>query len=127
MRRDQIVQVLLRLAPLPRRDHDVALDALRPRRLTVWQFALGDAIGPVAEILERDAAEHLRQRVQHEGRGLARLHATDPRLLPRFERSERGRARAGRQLAQLMAADTRSALPHREPLAMGDVRANVAL
>src|SRR5262249_59512866 len=88
VRGDQVVQVLLRIAPFPRRHDDVALDTLWPWRLHGRQFALGDAIGPVAEVLERRAAEHLRERVQHEGRGLTRLYATNPRRLPGFELTE---------------------------------------
>ena len=121
------MEILLGVAPLPRRHDDVALDALRPRRLAMRQFPLGDAVGPVAEVLERNAAEHLRERVQHERRGLARLHAADPRLLPRLELAERGRNRPGGQLAELMAADAASVLHHREPIALGDVRGDVAL
>src|SRR5882724_11400484 len=44
------------------RDDDVALDALRPRRLAVRQLALGDTVGPVAEVLERHAAQDRGQR-----------------------------------------------------------------
>ena len=39
------------------RNDQVALDALRPLRLCMRQFAIGDAVGPIAEIFQRHAAE----------------------------------------------------------------------
>ena len=75
---------LLLRAPLPRRDDDVAFDALRPLRLVRGQLALGHAIGPIAEILERHAAELSGNAVHHELAGLsggdARVHASAPVL-----------------------------------------------
>ena len=79
--RDQVVQILLVVVPVAQRDHDVALDALRPRRLGKRQFALGDALGPVAEILERHAAELAGGDGDHVLAGLAGLDATDPGVL----------------------------------------------
>ena len=46
--RDLVVQVRLRIGPVPHRDDDVALAALRARRRRGRQLAAGDAIGPVA-------------------------------------------------------------------------------
>ena len=86
--RDQIVQVLLLVHPVAQRDDDVALDALRPLRLRVRQLALGDAVGPVAEVLERRIAE-VGQLAEHLLAGLARLHAPLPRLCPGGERAKR--------------------------------------
>src|SRR5207237_8169202 len=83
------------------------------------QFPLGDAVSPVAEILERDAAEHLRQRVQHERRGLARLHAANPRPVRRLELAERGGGCPGGLLARLMAADAALFLTQRALRASG--------
>src|SRR5947208_3323743 len=65
VRRDQVVQILLVGAPFPGRDHDVALDALRPRRLAFRQLALGDAVGPFAVVLERHAAKIAGELVGH--------------------------------------------------------------
>ena len=82
VRRDQVVQVLVRRRPVPGGDDDVALDALRPRRLVLRQLALGDAIGPVAEILVRHAAELAGEPVGHHLAGLARRRrggSTPPR------------------------------------------------
>ena len=45
----RVMQVGLRVRPVPHRDDGVALDALRPLRLGGRQFAGGDAVGPVAE------------------------------------------------------------------------------
>jgi hypothetical protein len=53
------VEILLVGAPFPGGDDDVALDALRPRRLAFRQLALGDAVGPFAVILERRAADYV--------------------------------------------------------------------
>ena len=44
VRSDQVVQIFLRVAPVPGRDDDVALEPLRPRRLVLGQLALGDAV-----------------------------------------------------------------------------------
>lgn len=44
-------------APCPGGDHQVALDALRARRLALRQFALGDTVRPVAKVFQRRAAE----------------------------------------------------------------------
>ena len=82
VRGDQVVQVMLVGAPLPGGDDDVALDALRPRRLALRQLALGDAIGPVAEILERHAAELSGDAVGHHLAGLAGLDAAHPGFCP---------------------------------------------
>ena len=39
-------------------DDEVALDALRPRRLGGRQLAVGDPVGPVAEIFSGTLVEH---------------------------------------------------------------------
>src|SRR3989442_13680153 len=56
VRRDQVVNKGLLCTPLPRGDDDVALDTLGARRFGPGQLAVGDAVGPVAEKLERPAA-----------------------------------------------------------------------
>ena len=97
-------ELLLR-APLPRRDDDVALDALRPRRLVLGQLALGDAVGPIAEILERHAAELSGNPVHHELAGLSGGDAAHPRFRTGLELAELRRDGARRFLPELMAAD----------------------
>ncbi len=79
--RDQVVQIFFGAAPIPFRDHDIALDALRPRRLGGRQLAIGDAVGPLAEIFERHAAELAGKHVHHERRGLAATARAAPRPL----------------------------------------------
>ena len=104
--RDQVVQILLVVVPVAQRDHDVALDALRPRRLCIGQLALRHALGPVAEILERHAAKLTGGDGDHVLAGLAGLDAAHPRLFVGLDRVHvELRNRAGRQLAELMAAD----------------------
>ena len=120
------MEILLLVAPVPGRDDDVALDPLRPRRLAVRQLALGDAVGPVAEIFIRRTAEIAGQRIDHQRGGLARHGAAAPGVLARLELAERRRDRAGGQLAKLMAADAGPVLDHREPLGLGDLLGNVA-
>src|SRR4029077_8938769 len=91
--------------PFPRRDDHVALDATRPRRLALGQFAFCNAVGPVAEILERHTAEFTREAVDHPFAGLPRRNAAHPGLLARLELAKGSRNGAGRFLAKLMAAD----------------------
>ena len=95
IRCDQVVQVFLGVAPVPGGDHDVALDAFRPRRLGLRQLALGDAVGPFAVMLERRAAEASGQLVGHHLAGLTRLHAAHPGLFAGLEFTQRRRDRAG--------------------------------
>ena len=104
VRRDQIMGVGALGAPLPGGDHDVALDALRPRRLALWQLALGDAVGPLPERFQRYGVEETRL-TGHFLAGQPGLHAAHPVFLAGFERSELRRNRTGGLLAQLVAAD----------------------
>ena len=71
VRGNQIVDEMLLRRPFPRRDDDVALDACRPRRFGLRQLALGDPVGPVAEIFERHAAELAGEPIYHPFAGLA--------------------------------------------------------
>src|SRR6516164_7953090 len=61
------------------------------------KFALGDPIGPVAEILECELRIEPTDRIDHPGHGLSRLNAPRPRVRGVIEMAERGgdRARAG--------------------------------
>ena len=121
------MEILLLVAPVPGRHDDVALDSLRPRRLAVRQLALGDAIGPIAEILVRRAAEIAGQGIDHQRRGLAGHGTAAPSVLARLELAERRRDRARGQLAELVTADAGPVLDHREPFRLGDLLRNVAL
>jgi hypothetical protein len=94
IRGDEIVEIGLRVGPLPARHHDIALSFLRARWLAVGQLALGDPIRPIPKIPERYPAQFTGERVHHERRRLPRLHAPHPCLFAGFERPERGRKRA---------------------------------
>ena len=78
--RDQVVQVVLLVHPVAQRDDDIALDTLGPRRPGVRQLPLRNAIGPFAEVLERNTGELVRELAGHLLSGLTRLHAAPPRL-----------------------------------------------
>src|SRR5262249_11336506 len=105
VRGDQVVDQGLLCPPLPRRADDVALAALRPRRLALRQLALGDAVPPSAEILERHAAELSGKPVHHELAGLSGADAAHPCLRAGLELAELRRDGARRFLPELMAAD----------------------
>ena len=125
--RDQVVKILLLVAPIPGRHHDIALDPLRPRRLGDRQFALGDAVGPVAEIFQRHAGELARHRVDHQRRGLAGLDAPRPGFLATVEVAELRRDGPRRQLAELMTADAGLVLDRGQPIGLRQFVGNVAL
>ena len=76
--RDRVVQVGLRVGPVPLGDDDVALEALRPRRRG-RHFARGDAIGPVREQRERAIAAELSEAADHLRARLPGLQAPLPR------------------------------------------------
>ena len=80
VRGNQVVEILFLVGPVPGGDHDVALDALRPRRLAVRQLALLDPLGPVGEVFDRRAGELPREDVDHQLAGLAGLRALHPGL-----------------------------------------------
>src|SRR5262249_3392715 len=94
--RDEGMEICLLGAPLPLGHDYVALDALRARRLALGQLALGDAVGPIAEILERHAGELAGEPIHHELAGLSGGHPAYPRFLMGLELAELGRNGAGR-------------------------------
>src|SRR5262249_8772989 len=100
-------------APFPARDHDVALDPLRPRGPAVRQLALGNAVAPISEIAERHATEVAGKRIDHQRCRLTRLYAPHPCLLHRTKGSEAGWNCTRGKLAQLMTAHARPILNHR--------------
>ena len=75
------MQILFWVVPVAQRDDDVALDALRACRLVGRQFAFGDALGPVGEIFERQAAQLPGSLENHVLSRLPRLDAADPCVL----------------------------------------------
>ena len=78
--RHHVVQVRLRIGPVPHRDHDVALEALRPRRRR-RHLAAVDAIGPVGEQQQRALLAEIVEAVDHLAAGLARREPPLPRML----------------------------------------------
>jgi hypothetical protein len=109
------VQVRLWIGPVPHRDDDVALGALRAHRFCGRQFAGGDPVGPVREQLER--ARHVEA-----AHGIRHLHLRLPghdAPRPRFFRLHVGeilRDRARRLVAELVAGVAAIGLDHIEPL-----------
>src|SRR5262249_20098597 len=118
--RDQIVQIILLGAPLPRCDDEVALDALWARRLALGEFALGDALGPVAEVVIRRGAELAGKALRHLLARLAGLGAAHPGLTAVTERAERRRDCARRLLANLVAANAVDVVHLAQPVLPGD-------
>src|SRR5262249_25955934 len=114
-------------APLPPSDDDVALQALRPRRLGGGQLALLEPLRPVGEILERHAAEIAGELIGHLLTRLAGLDAAHPRLFVRLELAEAGRERARRLLPELVAADAADVLHLLEPVDLSELLGDVAL
>src|SRR5262249_48915681 len=92
--RDQVMHIAGGRAPIPRRDHDVALDALRARRLVERQLAGRNPIRPLAPQLERMRAEPVHD-VDHLRQGLAGLDAPLPRLGGVLELAQILRDRSG--------------------------------
>ena len=113
---DLVVQVRARLAPVPERDDDAALRALRPRRALVRNVAGGDAIGPVAELAQHALGIGAPEHVHHRVHRLPRGNAASPRLLRRLELAEGMRDGARRGIAERMAADAAVRLQRIEPL-----------
>ena len=125
--RDQVVEIFVGSAPIPFRDHDIALDALRPLRLGKRQRAIGDAVRPLAEIFERHAAEFAGEHIDHQWRRLTGLHAPFPGLFAVLELAQCRGNGPRRQLAELMAADAGLVLQRSQPVDLRDIIRNVAL
>src|SRR5438128_7856432 len=122
---------MLVITPIPGANDDVALDALRPRRLCMGQLAFGDPIRPIREVANGGAAEVFDERVEHLFAGLTGLNAAEPRFLRSGQRTEGvrdiARERARGKLAQLMAAYATVALHRVEPLGLSYLFWNFAL
>src|SRR6185436_7145296 len=112
----QIVKVVLLRAPLPRRDDDIARDALLALRPGERQFAFRDALGPLAEGLVRRAAEIAGELAGHLLARLAGLDAAHPRHFVRMDSGKRGRHGARRELSELVAADAPDVLHLLQPV-----------
>ena len=112
------MQIGLGVAPVPHRDDDVALDALRALRLGLGQFAGGDAVGPVGEIAQRALGVDLADVAHHGLGGGPDLDAVAPGLERGLELAERRRDRAGRLVAELVAGIAAVGLERGQPLAL---------
>src|SRR5882762_9696186 len=112
------MQVGLLAAPVPQRDHDVTLDALRALGLGERQLTARDAVGPIGEI--RDAA--LRAEAvdgrDHAAHRLAGLDAPCPGCVRALERAEVFRDRARRLVAKSVTAPAAIGLDAVEPLVL---------
>ena len=107
--RHDIVQIGLRVRPVPHRDHDVALEPLRTRRGR-RHLTLRDAVGPVGEHREGTLASEIAEPGDHARAGLAGLQPALPRLLRRGERPERRGNLPGRLVPELVAREARPVL-----------------
>ena len=114
---DFVVQVSLGIGPIPLRDDDVALDALRARRRVRGQFAVLDARGPIAELFRGSLGAEVRQAVHHERGGLPGLHAARPSLGGRHV-AEHVRDRARIFIAKLVAGFAAIRFDQMEPFAL---------
>ena len=123
---DHVVQVVLLVSQRAEGDDDVAFDALRPRRLGMRQLALGDPIGPLAQVLVSKGPE-CEQLAGHLFAGLAGHRAAHPRLGRRGELAEGGGDRARGFLTQLMTTDAAVVLHLVEPRRLRNGRRNLSV
>src|SRR5262249_60992401 len=98
----------------------VALVALRVWRFVLGKFALGNAVGPVAEIVVRRAAKLAGNALGHLLARLTGLDAAHPGLAAVAERPERRRDRARGFLAELVAADAVDVVHLAQPVVARD-------
>ena len=82
------MQICRRVSPFPRRNHDIALDSLRPLGLGERQLAARDAIGPVPEQVERVLGVQPRDVAGHEIHRAAGLKTLRPGFGRGFEIAE---------------------------------------
>src|SRR6185437_9745568 len=107
------MQVGVRARPILDSGHDIAFRTRRSLRRRSGQLASSDAICPVSEILQRNAAQLTQRNAHHVPAGLPRLDTPGPRIERRVELSEARLQRAGREIAELVATDAAHVLyPH---------------
>ena len=109
----------MRIRPVPQRDDDVALAALRTRRRDGRHLAAGNTVRPVRVHRKHALAAHLRHAVAHRGARLARLDALVPRGDGVVEHAEGLRDLACGFIAKLMAS--------RAPVGVDDAANELAL
>ncbi len=76
--RDVVMQIDLRIGPVPHRDDDVPLLALRTRRSGSRQLSVGNPVGPVRVHRQRALAANLVEAGAHPRRRPGRLESGDP-------------------------------------------------
>src|SRR4051812_25909875 len=125
IRRDEVVQILVRFRPLPPGDDHIALQSLRPLGFGLRQRALGDTVGPSGIVLDRDEVptSHL---VEHALTVLAGLDAAKPCFFRTPDLTDPGWEGAGGLLAQLMTANAADVLDLHEPGCPLELPGNVA-
>src|ERR1700736_1642725 len=99
------MQIGLGAGPVPDRDDDVALQALRARRLRGGQRALGDAVGPITQHPQAALGAIMLDGLDHVLAGLAGLDAPGPGLIAGAERAKLLRNGARRLGADGMAVE----------------------
>ena len=114
---DLVVEIRLRIGPVPLRHDDVALDALRPAR-RLGQLARQDPVGPVGEHLDRAPAPHPVEPVRHRSAGLPRLDAPVPGRHHRIELAELRRHLARRLVAERVARRAPAGLHRAHPFGL---------
>ena len=114
--RSLIVEIRLRVGPIPLRDDDVALLALRPRRRLGRQLTRCDAVGPISEHGQRRRPPDPVKATPHLATGLTRQDAPIPGRDRRLELAEGGGDLARGLIAELMAGQTPARLDGPDPL-----------
>ena len=115
--RDLVVQVRLRIGPVPFGDDHVALDALGARRRG-RDGTGGDPIGPVGEHRQRALGAELAQGADHRASGLTRLEPPQPRRAGRLERPQSLGDLPRPPAAQLMTRPAAARLENPDPLGL---------
>ena len=115
---DLVVEIRGRRGPVPYRDDDVALHALRPRWPRGGQLAGGDLVGPLREQLVGARGVEPADVGHHLHHGLPRLDPACPRFLRRAEVAQLLWNGAGRLVAELMAGVAAVRLHDVEPLGL---------
>ncbi len=117
VRRDLVVHERVVGAPIPKRDDDVALDALRARRLR-RQLSARDPVGPIREDLRAGLRAEHSELPGHVAAAHAELGAIDPRLLRRLESQVIHVAERARDRRAELVAEVALALDVVDPLAL---------
>src|SRR4029453_9249897 len=102
--RDLVVEIRLRISPIPHCHDDVSFLSLRPRRLVEWQLTSSNPIGPVAPHGPGALPTHLGEPGVHAAAGLTGLNPPLPRRGRGLELAQVLGNLARRRTAHLVAA-----------------------